>query len=116
VTSDVFFDPLLDSLEILTRLHGTPHSAESLKAGMPLVDNKFTFDVFMRSARRAGLSSRLLKRTLKNLGNRINITTIGGVVRAGMTLMEIVPLEDKLVIEARLFYTTLGFSRYRSSR
>ncbi len=71
VTSDVFFDPLLDSLEIITRLHGTPHSAEALKAGMPLVDNKFTFDVFMRSARRAGLSSRLLKRALKDLSNLI---------------------------------------------
>ncbi len=69
VTSNVFFDPLLDSLEILTRLHGTPHSAESLKAGMPLVDNKFTFDVFIRAARRAGLSSRLLKRTLKDLSS-----------------------------------------------
>ncbi len=69
VTSNVFFDPLLDSLEILTRLHGTPHSAESLKAGMPLVDNKFTFDVFIRAARRAGLSSRLLKRKLKDLSS-----------------------------------------------
>ncbi|MCK5784148.1 MAG: type I secretion system permease/ATPase, partial [Desulfobacterales bacterium] len=69
VTSDVFFDPLLDSLEILTRLHGRPHSKESLTAGMPLVNNKFTFDVFIRAAKRAGLSSRLLKRPLGDISH-----------------------------------------------
>lgn len=66
-TSDIFFDPLLDSLEIITRLYNQPLSKDSLKAGMPLVENRFTFDVFIRSARRAGLSSRLLKRELHNL-------------------------------------------------
>jgi len=48
---------------------------------------------------------------VKGVVNRINITTIGGVVRAGMTLLEIVPLEDKLVIEARIAPKDIGFLR-----
>ena len=68
-TQDVFQDTLLDALHVITRLHGSPHSREALKAGMPLTDNKFTFDVFIRSAKRAGFSCRLLKRPLEKVSS-----------------------------------------------
>jgi adhesin transport system membrane fusion protein len=34
--------------------------------------------------------------------NKIYITTIGGVIQPGQTLVEIVPLEDSLLIEAKI--------------
>ena len=41
--------------------------------------------------------------------NRVLVTTIGGVVRPGMDLVEIVPLEDSLVIEARISPRDIAF-------
>jgi ATP-binding cassette subfamily C protein LapB len=67
--ANVFHDPLLDALHVITRLNGSPHSIDALKAGMPLKEDRFTFDVFIRSARRAGFSCRLLKRSLDDISD-----------------------------------------------
>lgn len=40
---------------------------------------------------------------------RIRMTTIGGVIQPGMDLMEIVPLEDNLLIEARVRPSDIAF-------
>lgn len=48
---------------------------------------------------------------VKGIVNKIHITTIGGAIRPGMTLLEIVPLDDKLVIEARIKPKDIGFLR-----
>ena len=66
-----FFDPLLTSLVILTKLYGQPASQETLKAGLPLVDNRLSLPLFNRAARRAGLSSRVLRRDLDQISNLI---------------------------------------------
>lgn len=42
---------------------------------------------------------------------KINITTIGGVVQPGMNLMEIVPLEDTLLVEAKIRPKDIAFLR-----
>lgn len=39
----------------------------------------------------------------------INVATIGGVVQPGMDLVEIVPLDDSLLIEARIRPSDIGF-------
>lgn len=57
-------DTLLGSLVALTRLLGRPLSAQALTAGLPLVDGLLTPDLFPRAAERAGLSARLLRRSL----------------------------------------------------
>jgi len=57
-------DPLLQCLTILTKLQNHPLSAEALSAGLPLVNHRFTPDLFIRAAQRANLSARLLKRSL----------------------------------------------------
>ncbi len=41
----------------------------------------------------------------------INVRTIGGVIRPGMDIMEIVPLDDKLLIEAKVRPSDIGFLR-----
>lgn len=43
--------------------------------------------------------------------NRINISTIGGVVQPGAEIMTIVPIEDSLVIEAQIRPQDIGFIR-----
>lgn len=57
-------DPLLDCLMLLSKLHGRPASRAGLIAGLPLVNNCLTVELFSRSAERAGLSSRIVKRSL----------------------------------------------------
>ena len=41
--------------------------------------------------------------------NRVLLNTVGGVVKAGETIMEIVPAEDKLLIAARVKPTDIAF-------
>lgn len=43
---------------------------------------------------------------------KIYIDTIGGTVRPGMTLMEIVPLDDKLLVETKVTPKDIGFIRH----
>jgi ATP-binding cassette subfamily C protein LapB len=57
-------DPLVNCLVMLTRLRNQPHSAQSLTAGLPLVESRLTPELFARAARRANLSSRIVKRAL----------------------------------------------------
>jgi adhesin transport system membrane fusion protein len=55
-----------------------------------------------------------LKRTtirapLKGIIKQIKISTIGGVVKPGMDIMEIVPFDDTLLIEAKIRPADIGF-------
>jgi len=43
--------------------------------------------------------------------NRILVNTVGGVIQPGMDLVEIVPLEDTLVVEAKIKPSDIGFLR-----
>lgn len=60
-------DQLLDCLMLLSKLHGHPASRAGLIAGLPLDQNRLTVDLFPRSAERAGLSSRIIKRPLERI-------------------------------------------------
>lgn len=46
---------------------------------------------------------------VKGTIKRLNVTTIGGVVQPGMDLVEIVPLEDTLLIEAQIRPADIAF-------
>ncbi len=48
-----------------------------------------------------------MRGTVKN----ISLTTIGGVIQPGMRILEIVPLEDQLLIEARIHPSDVAFLR-----
>lgn len=65
------YDPLLGCLMILTRLEHNPFSPESLIAGLPLVDNKLTPELFIRSSERAGLSSQIMTRTVEEISSLV---------------------------------------------
>lgn len=58
---------------------------------------------------RDSLDRTVIRAPVKGIVKRLNIVTEGGVVRAGETIMEIVPGEDKLVVEARLMPQDVGY-------
>ncbi|WP_026182317.1 type I secretion system permease/ATPase [Leeia oryzae] len=61
------FDPLLDCLVELSRIHGQSISKESLSAGLPLVNNKLTPSLMARAAARANLTARVVRRDLADI-------------------------------------------------
>lgn len=52
-----------------------------------------------------------LRAPLNGVVKNVSITTLGGVIRPGEDIMQIVPLEDDLVIEARLSPADIAFAR-----
>jgi ATP-binding cassette subfamily C protein LapB len=57
-------DPLLACLVELTRLYGRPSTRAALSAGLPLEGGCLTPSLFARAASRAGLSSKIMRRSL----------------------------------------------------
>lgn len=64
-------DALLECLALLTRHYGNPYSRESLKAGMPLEKGLFTAEIFIRSAKRAGLACKVHKRNISDISSLV---------------------------------------------
>ena len=64
-------DSLLLALLAVCKLLHSPHSAESLTAGLPLIDNKLTPQLMFRAANRAGLSAGLIRRPLEHISNLV---------------------------------------------
>ncbi|MBF0250266.1 MAG: HlyD family efflux transporter periplasmic adaptor subunit [Alphaproteobacteria bacterium] len=44
---------------------------------------------------------------------QVLVTTVGGVVKPGMDLVEIVPLDDSLLVEARVRPSDIAFLNLR---
>jgi len=57
-------DDLLECLILLTEMEHRPFSADALCAGIPLVENRFTPELFIRAAKRAELNSQLVQRSI----------------------------------------------------
>lgn len=60
---------LLTCLLQMTRLKNTPCSETTLIAGLPLVNQRLTPELFVRAASRAGLRAKVLKRNLLEIPN-----------------------------------------------
>jgi ATP-binding cassette subfamily C protein LapB len=60
-------DPLLECLTTIIKSYGASASKESLKNGLPLEQGKLSVDNAIRSAQRAGFSSKLKKRCLAKI-------------------------------------------------
>jgi ATP-binding cassette subfamily C protein LapB len=66
---EVLFDPLLDSLVLLTELYNRPMTRDSLIAGLPVSDQTLDVDNFIVAAERGGLSAKLFKREIGSLSS-----------------------------------------------
>jgi len=69
--ANTYDDPLLQALLSICKLLHSPHSAESLTAGLPLVEGKLSHALFIRAAKRAGFSSSLVKRPINEISNLV---------------------------------------------
>jgi membrane fusion protein, adhesin transport system len=50
-----------------------------------------------------------VRSSVKGIVKQLQINTVGGVIKPGMNLMEIVPIEDSLLIEAKVRPENIGF-------
>ncbi|MDE8602415.1 HlyD family type I secretion periplasmic adaptor subunit [Marinomonas sp. RSW2] len=50
-----------------------------------------------------------VRSAVKGIVKQIQLNTVGGVIKPGMNLMEIVPIEDSLLIEAKVRPENIGF-------
>lgn len=57
------------------------------------------------------LARTAIRSPLTGIVKQIKINTVGGVIQPGMEVMEIVPLEDKLLVEAKVRPSDVGFLR-----
>lgn len=64
---DVIQDPLLQCLMHLTQQNHRPLSAQALREGLPLENNKLTPKLFVRAAKRAGFNSKIVERSLTEI-------------------------------------------------
>jgi len=64
-------DTLLESLVTLTRIHQKPYSAESLIAGLPLVDGRLTPELFVRAAQQGDFEAKYLQRKLADISEQV---------------------------------------------
>ncbi len=60
-------DPLLECLLIITKLEHNPRTADELISGLPLINNVLTPELFSRAAKRAGIQSKIVKRSLERI-------------------------------------------------
>lgn len=65
------FDPLLTCLLQLAKLEHCPCSAASVTAGLPLVNERLTPELFVRAADRAGLKAQIVRRELADISSLV---------------------------------------------
>ncbi|WP_422409803.1 MULTISPECIES: HlyD family type I secretion periplasmic adaptor subunit [unclassified Endozoicomonas] len=53
----------------------------------------------------------LLRSPVEGIVKKINVKTVGGVIQPGMDVMEIVPVEESLLVEAQIAPKDIGFLR-----
>ncbi|MCK5666884.1 MAG: type I secretion system permease/ATPase, partial [Thiotrichaceae bacterium] len=64
-------DPLLECLLIITKLEQNPKTADELISGLPLVNNVLTPELFSRAVKRAGIESKIIKRSLDRFSHLV---------------------------------------------
>lgn len=60
-------DPLLACLVLLTKFYQRPYSEQALRAGLPIVNEKFTPQLFIRAAENIGLKAKLVNRSISDI-------------------------------------------------
>jgi ATP-binding cassette subfamily C protein LapB len=96
--------PLLECLLLVARAHQQTVTAESLTAGLPLEHNQLTPSVFVRAARRAGLTSKILRRNLTQL----NPALFPAILLLNNNQACVLVALDKAAATARLIFPELG--------
>jgi adhesin transport system membrane fusion protein len=84
----------LDEIVTQTELNRAQEFSDTLKELATLRQNlKSSMDQLSRT---------VLLSPMKGIVNNLSVTTIGGVVRPGEEILQIIPLDEKLFVEARV--------------
>jgi adhesin transport system membrane fusion protein len=96
--------------EARTRLDGIAHSYQT-EARQELEDKRRSLDEFQSRMGKFedSLQRTILRAPVDGVVKNLYVTTVGGVVKAGGTVLDIVPGGDRLVIEARLPIQDIGY-------
>lgn len=96
--------PLLECLLRVAHAHQQTVTAESLTAGLPLEHNQLTPSVFARAARRAGFTSKILRRDI----SRLNTALFPAILLLQNNQACVLVSLDKVTASARLIFPELG--------
>ncbi len=98
--------------EAIKKVEGAQAKFRS-EAGVELSQARAEFESL--SASSVAMEDRLARTTVRSPVNgvvkTIKVTTVGGVIQPGMDVMEIVPIEDNLLVEARIRPADIAFLR-----
>jgi len=89
-------DTLLMALMALCRALHVPQTADALVAGLPLVDQRLTLELFPRAAQRAGLAAALVKRPLHKISNLVLPAVL--LLKNDQTSVMLRVIDDKVTI------------------
>lgn len=92
------FDPLLDSLVLLTEHFGNPCSADALSAGLPLTSANLTPELLPQAASRAGLSAKLVRKGLNELPSMLLPCILMLKDKKALVLQELNIEENKAIV------------------
>jgi len=95
-------DPLLACLMLCTKIFHKPLTASALTAGLPVINNHLTPNLFIRAAERADYSAQIAKRELNDLDNTVlpAILLLGG--QKACILLDINPQGDAQIIQPEI--------------
>ncbi|MEK0434251.1 MAG: hypothetical protein RL369_300, partial [Pseudomonadota bacterium] len=82
---------------VLADMSKTLSDLNQVQKQMPAISNKF--------------ERTLLRSPVDGIVNRVLVSTLGGVIKAGEAAVEIVPLDSRLVLEAKVTPGDIGFVR-----
>ncbi len=100
----------LNDLELQIAERENRYRAEAA-AELSRVESELAQVTGLLTAREDQLQRTLVRAPLRGTVKNIRVTTIGGVIQPGQDIMEIVPLEDRLLVEARIAPSEVAFLR-----
>ena len=80
-------------------------------AELTRVESELAQSVESAAGREDVMKRTTLTAPLKGIVKNVRVTTIGGVIQQGQDIMEIVPLEDRLLVEAKIRPADVAFLR-----
>ena len=104
IRTEARVDEARSKLESLKRQFKSEVSAELSKTALELNPLKKTLPALADRVERT-----YIKAPMKGAVNRVLVTTLGGVLKPGEPMLEVVPVDDVLVVEAQIRPQDIGF-------
>lgn len=81
------------------------------ESGMQLEEARLSFNELSQREQKFddNLARTILRSPVDGVIKTLYITTVGGVLRAGQTVIDVVPVDDRLVVEAKLQTQDIGY-------